>query len=229
MTIEDIFSISFNVNHRGYIPYVPAISTNLYEYNTSLVVDCTLNDIDIPIILKASISREQLLSDPCIYNEGIYSKTSDISVRTALKIFEQMCIVNPEYRIRKVSTPSTTYYVGTGLILNHEFKPLLMLSLSADVQEGTFTKANCRIHPRVFEEPKDIVNKTIIKKALPYYMYNTVNIESTTSFTSEYLNGKVRIIIEDFDEMFVTPNIPSVDDLEENMHQCLIDNIEDII
>lgn len=228
MAIEDIFSESFNIRSRGYISYIPIISTTLEGYNTSLIVDCTSNNIDIPITLKSSIVREELLANPCVYSKGIYSRTNNILVRTALKIFENMQLVQPEHRIRKITTPSTTYYVGTGLILNHELKPLLMLSLSADVQEGAFTKANCRVHPRVFAEPKDLVNKTIIKKAIPYYMNNTVNIESTSSFHSDYLDGKVRIIIEDFDDMFAIPNTPSMDNFEENVHQCLIDNIRDI-
>ena len=228
MTIENVFSRSFNIRGGVYTPHLPVNSLNLGGYNTSLIVDCTSNNIDIPIILKSAIVREELLANPCVYSKGIYSETSNIQIRTALKIFEQMRTVTPEYRIRKVVTSSTTYYVGTGLILNCEFKPLLMLSLSADVQEGAFTKVNCKVHPRVFAKPKDLVNKTIIKKAIPYYMTNTVNIESTASFHSDYLEGKVRIIIEDFDDMFVTPNTPSMDNFEESIHQCLIDNIEDI-
>lgn len=230
MTLETLLHNFFLNNISSYIPNLPVISTNYEGYNTSLLTDCTSDSIEIPIMLLEYLKDTGVTEiGSCVYNIPLYSATNSIIERTATKIFSNIINVTYKYRLRKISTPSAVYYVGRGLILNSEFKPLFMLSVETS-RNYNIKSANCRISPRVFERPKDLVNKTIIKKVMPFYMFTMVGVQNPAEyFVESEVNKKVKIIIEDFDRMFITPNEPYLESLDESIHQCLIDNIRDII
>lgn len=228
MSIEDSLSYSFLNMSRGYVPFSRIQSINYNNYNTSLLIDCSSNNLEVPILLVDYLVPTLNIEIPsCIYHIPLYSCSPSTTLRTATKIFEDVLNLTYMHRIRKVSTPNATYYIGKGLILNSEFKPLLMLSLKVN-RTGEIKDAVCRIHPRVFESPKDLINKTIIKKVMPFYMFKEVSvIDSIILEGSSY--KKAEIIISDFDNMFVTPNEPNLSTLDNDVHQCLLDNIRDIV
>lgn len=226
MNLETLLDISFLDGRDFYNPYIEVLSTNYGGYNTSLLIDCTSDTIEIPIILFDYLKDTEVTEiGSCIYNVPLYSATTTSALRTATQVFMNIIGVTYKHRLRKISTPNATYYVGRGLILNSEFKPLYMLSVELS-RNYNIKNANCRISPRVFECPKDLINKTIIKKVMPFYMFNKVRVQN--SIESEVYKN-VKIIIENFDNIFITPNEPSLEDFEESVHQCLINNIRDIV
>ena len=231
--------ISFN-SFSGYSDN----SHNLQEspsFRKFLQVDTSKESFEIPTIMTgdslSDILEGSLLVLPLYVGKdiGIY-RTSDSMVRNLIT-------ASYEDRLVKARTPSgLTFYGGKGLILNERFDPLLLCTFKchiegisvggtppafpSDIIDGIVVHVN----PMVFLDTTDLINKSIVKKVIPYYLSHS-NYALISRNNWRVKSNGLAVVIEDMNYMFSdTPkgivSDASVSDalntfLEENEHLLL--------
>jgi hypothetical protein len=208
-------------------------------YNKSIIIDTSQDTIELPTIGLYYIHnniKECFMSDemsdiilPLYRNGAEYTKKTFDSI-----IKEFFYHTNSSNRLSKCNDgKGGIYYGGPGLILDKDYNPLLMCTVVAekinknDTTCLQYIKGICRINPRVFQE-KDVVTRGIISKLIPAYS----DKNNRTCMLSEYYStpfNNIQIIIDDFDQFFVSPIKPSGKNIQEQLNQCLVDNLDDIL
>jgi hypothetical protein len=127
-------------------------------------------------------------------------------------------------------TCGATYYGIPGIIFNSNFDPLLMMTYTVVEEEFRLKlmRHNCRISPKVFDNPNNIVEKTIIKKMLPFcashreigsseFTYDPYVIPSMLDGTT------IKVIVDDINKDFIrTVAVPKIgDNREKEVHRIL--------
>ncbi len=143
---------------------------------------------------------------------------------------------NNEERLHKITTNKGEIYYGCkGLILDKDWIPIFMATvICKNISSGhqyrlEFKDAKIYLHPKVFLDTNSLINKTIIKKVLPYYLTNTVPITSNM-VTRPTVWIKPQICIQDTSNWFTQTKQPtSINTMNEELNQILVDNVDDII
>lgn len=111
-----------------------------------------------------------------------------------------------------VTSKNLHYYGGLGMIFNGDYSPLLLATVEVHYDPSTrhiieLSHPKCKLSYKVFSEASEIVEKTIIKQAIPIYSNRGVDI---------YLNGgcyatnaPVEISVEHLDSLVVKPVVPT--------------------
>lgn len=222
-------------------------SNNVFRRN--LVIEVNNDEIEVPVIARnqfESIISSELSGNICTRFDKIilplYDNKCSQGRRTFDSIIRQM-FTNVEYseRLQKVITnKGEVYYGGRGIILDEDFTPLLMCTLTAKkrtpVEElGSlmyYCRPVCHINPKVFLEPDKLINKGIIKKLIPIYTGNSIPIPTAYGVfrTNNIDDRKVKVIIDNFDKFFTVPTKPTPSTCSNDiLNECLVENIEDII
>lgn len=214
-------------------------------FNKFLVLDPKDGIVDIPIM--AIYHTYQVLYKMNLdYNNKIiislYENTSVVSSNTFDNCIKYFFAKTPWYkRLRKIITrKGDVYYGGKGIIFNKDYEPLLMCTIkvsykknevSGNVNDLTYIRPVIYINPTVFENQNDMICKGIVKKVIPYYANNTVNLPYFQYLDSnESTNRNVLTIIDNFDKFFETPIEPkSFENIQEELNQTLIDNSKCIL
>lgn len=215
-------------------------------YNHSLITDLTGENIEIPAMCRASCENilirrfryDKLSSINTVVLPLFVSYINNCKKGSFSTILKGMFPRTPNQYglIRAEDKNGNIYYGYPGLILNKFFEPLLMCSFKArkvEAENGNtflkYYKAVCRINPKVFETPKDTVNKGIINKLIPIYASTKILLPSI-SMNNSAKDTNIEIIIDDFSNMFITPVVPRPsEDINESLNKCLNDNIEDVL
>lgn len=127
-------------------------------------------------------------------------------------------------RLVKVETPKgERYYGGMGLVLDKDFKPLIYITRTLGVNiEASDEQVIVHVSPSVFTDDVSILNKSILRKGIAYYLTHTVG----------GLGGDHTplIVIDDGKKFFRSPARPSPDsDINTNVNTLLKDHISEVL
>lgn len=137
----------------------------------------------------------------------------------------------------------TIYYGLPGAIFDSNFNLLMLMSSKIDIRHtaGRVTayilQHICRISPAVFQRQDNIIEKTIVKKVIPFCASHEVTSNEYLlrheCFNCEEATGKViSVFIDDtINEKFIRRIIPPKisDFTEENIHEILVRNAKEIL
>lgn len=188
---------------------------NLQEspsFRKFLQVDTSKESFEIPTIMTgdslSDIFEGSLLVLPLYVGKdiGIY--------RTPDSVIRHLITASYEDRLVKARTSSgLTFYGGKGLILNERFDPLLLCTFKCHIEGIPVEDTSpafpsviidgivVHVNPMVFLDTTDLINKSIVKKVIPYYLsHSTYELISRSNWRVES-NG-LAVVIEDMNYMF---------------------------
>ena len=190
--------------------------------------------------------RDKIIGElliPMMYLE--YDAVESRSSNPALKKFFHD--TDPRHNLVRKKVGATTYYGGEGIILYEDFTPLVMFTLQVrrvDNNVGTYsyepTKQIIRVNPIIYSKD-DILAKYIRTKLIAnsftvkdssnlYSHFSQDRLKNETGiFTRKDLDWDFRVIVEDFSDFFVTPNIPDVTFNSDTINNILSDNLNSIL
>lgn len=213
-------------------------------FNKSLVVDISGDEFEIPVIAMEQIETA-IIGNGKFNNQyvnkiiiSLYDNEMPQVRKTFDTIITQFFRLKFSSRLLKITTTKgEVYYGGKGIILDGDFNPLLLCTLSAkkvkneDKELLTYYKPVCHINPKVFMETDKLINKGIIKKLIPFYSNSIIYFPYKRTNCTDHLNHtKAKVVIDDFSHFFSEPVKPSPSTCSnELLNQCLVDNIEDIM
>lgn len=213
-------------------------------FDRMFVVDISSDEIEVPMFAKAVIEDvvvQNMTRDTSVQKVVIplYVNTYNQARRAADSIINEFSRVSFNNRLQKVTTnKGEVYYGGRGIILDGNFKPLILCSVLCKKEEFRsseymdYYKPIIRINPEVFLNETGLINKTIIKKIIPFYLTHTIpDIRTRTRFRDKLPEDrKPQILIEDSSRFIETPAIPNPNTCSnEALNKLLLDNIEDVI
>lgn len=142
--------------------------------------------------------------------------------------FIKDCFIRTSHHIRLrkfVTSKGETYYGGKGILLNKDFKILLLCvnRYFKNTDEESYDLYNykeiCYISDRVFENTEDFMSKNIIKKIIPIF-----RIEHSRWCTKPDI-----IINSNLDYWVGFPKKPKVTKTNESLNNFCVENMEDIL
>lgn len=225
--------------YKDVYDYITFNDNIMYKYY--LQVDLSNpNNIEVPAMIGSLVEstiikkiRDNIECEKMLC--PLFSDTLPLYKRTGNTIITTLFSSPIHNRLASVITASDDkIYGGRGIILNENFKPLLLCTIKGQIiidengiKRFKYIKPIIRVNPSVFIDNKKIINKAIINTVLPYYCNRTVS-RNTYSSLINYFSKKPTVIIEDFDDCIVSPNKPSIADTQDTFNQVLIDNIDEI-
>ena len=213
-------------------------------FDRMFVVDVSSDEIEVPMFAKAVIEDVvvQNMSRGTSFQKVViplYVNSYNQTRRTADSIINEFSRVSFNNRLQKVTTnKGEVYYGGRGIILDGNFKPLILCSVLCKKEEFRsneymdYYKPIIRVNPEVFLNETGLINKTILKKIIPFYLTHTIpEIHTRTRFRDKLPEDrKPQILIEDSSRFIETPAIPNPNTCSnEALNKLLLDNIEDVI
>lgn len=135
--------------------------------------------------------------------------------------------------VKFTTKDNEVYYVGKGLILNSEFKPLLYCTLSCSKGNVNYEYTNPKVYldPTVFAN-SDTVSKNIIRKMIPCYVSMDhlglmASMDHVTFNNGTYLS-KPEIIIKDLSNIIKSTNSPNIINITTDAHNLLNNHITEL-
>lgn len=214
-------------------------------FNKYLIVDLSKNKIDIPEIAGYQISKiinEEVRRNTHIYKQvaiPLYENNFMETRKTFDAIIKSMFSSSYINRLQRINLSDDSVYFGCkGIILDNNFNPLLLAvsRINKEIKDAastaTYIDRVLYISPKVFEEPKKLINKGIINKIIPYFSQTKFVI--TSNFGSLISRGPYKpytiIVSEYIDKFFTCPSPPRpVYDIDNSLNECLINSVEDIL
>lgn len=215
-------------------------------FNRMLVIDVSSDEIEVPMIAKASV--ESTVFNNLIYAYNIHKVVIPLYVnslscqkRTADSIIDMLFArTSFKSRLQKVTTgKGEVYYGNRGIILDKDFKPLILCStVCKKVEEGgriymDYYKPIIHVSSEVFLNNENLIPKSIIKRIIPFYL--TYNVGSVHPYNNKFRskipeNTKPQILIGDITGFIETPAIPNPNTCSnEALNKLVLDNIDDIL
>lgn len=214
-------------------------------FDKMFVVDISVDEIEVPMFAKAVVEENvgfNLIAEQTLIHKVViplYVNSYNQNKRTADSIINEFSKVNFNTRLQKVTTnKGEVYYGGKGIILNKDFKPLILCSMLCRKDEFRsneymdYYKPIIRVSPEVFLNETGLINKTIIKKIIPFYLTHIIpTIYSRNRFRDKLADGrKPQILIEDISRFIETPALPNPDTCSnEALNKLLLDHIDDVL
>lgn len=237
--MEDVF---INLPEFG----VPVPSLPLSEMcRKFLVVDTSLDNGEFEIPVIARVPALRVMKRESGERRGtnrtvipLYN-TATVRKRSADLIFQYIVRLGSFNKrlIKIITSKGQTYYGGYGILLDADWNPLMLATLLArrisdlnsPSMELCFYKAVLHVSPKVFLNQADLMEKSIIKKVIPFYLANPLGRTATgIGVMSEYL-GTVQIEVDDMSRFFHTPVIPRPDTYsDEEMNRILAEHAGEI-
>lgn len=176
------------------------------------------------------------------YLSSMSVPTSRRLVRGALSDFMQSAF--RRHFASVLMTNGRKYHGAPGAIFDADFNLLFLMTTTVSTQyiedrgrRVSFLRHNCRVAPEVFAHQDSIIEKTIIKKMIPYCATHITEPRDYPSLFSgegsehRIFGTPIRIIVEDINPLFirriVAPTISSF--TPEAVHSILSKNIEYLI
>ena len=149
--------------------------------------------------------------------------------------------------IRKIKIGNKSYYGGRGILFTEDMKPLLLMTMQIQKKLLVFkdtlnsykyepVRPIIRVHPDVYKVDFPL-EKHIRTKLIPEaimldgplhrdtYLYNRNGI----FINDATMPWKFKIIIDDFEDCFDKPTLPTIHSTSEDINKFLSDNIENIL
>ena len=121
-----------------------------------------------------------------------------------------------------------TYYGLPGVIFDSQFNILFMMTATLKLDENNrlvLLGHNCRISPSVFQHQEGVIEKTIVKKIIPYCTSHIVGEQDFPYifFESIVRNKPIRVVIDDVSSDFIHSVVPP------KISECTPQVIHDIL
>lgn len=213
--------------------YVGADNTDIrfnnHNFNPVFLRTCVDNNVKVTKVHRVPVPINDYRTKQCIRNEVTYNFVAPLSIiennlcRTAdsaVKYFLSSPRRSWEnYRgLKKAVVGKGEIYYGTpGLILDHNFEPII-IGLFEYVNKQNLRLKNCilRVNPKVFLS-EGLIEKFIIKKMIPFFVrYN------------KYNEADVNIEIGDINQYIVKPNSPK-EKVQESMQDIMCTYKDEIL
>lgn len=216
------------------------VYTSPYTMGNGIYYNCSLKSDIFKCFLTIPTSDSDILDIPLMLNNGelndylqykkvkipLFVNDGEPPRKTFVPFIKDCFIRTPHYiRLRKfVTSKGETYYGGKGILLNKDFKILLLCvkRLFKKPDEDSYDLYNykgiCYISDRVFENTEDFMSKNIIKKIIPIFR---------TKYSRYCINPEI-IINSNLDSWTGFPKKPKVDKTDELLNNFCVENMEAI-
>lgn len=233
-TLKEVFTITYPPPNRTLVESVSLDNNSIISHYMEL--EGVNNNLELPTFLKRrfelyiqrySINNENTTTFVAPLIQGDYS-----SIATTVSIMLKYGFRYKSYNsdiVRFITKDNEIYYIGKGLILNSEFKPLLYCTLSCNMEGNRWIYANPKVYldPTVFIN-SDTVSKHIIKKMIPCYVsIDSLGEISDSSYTS--FLSKPEIIIKDLSNIIKKTNNPSSISITGEAHNLLNNHVAELM
>lgn len=203
-----------------------------------LVVDLKKEEFEIPCFCRDSICKviHKNLNYPLLYNYEkavvpLFLNDGFLTKRTGDAIINCL-FTNSSLNLNVLKDSRDNKYYGTkGLILSSDYTPLLLTTITCKTKDNDkkdifYLRTNVRVNPIVLDSD-NVVEKSIVKKLLNFYSSTDIDI-----FRGDAIDLRkkktARIIIDNFDEFFVSPVTPKAEDCNnDSLNDILVNNIRD--
>ena len=220
---------------------------NHNAFNRLFVIDVSSDEIEVPVFAKSAVESVVIdrLKFPYVSHVNkiiipMYVNTYTQSRRTADSIVgEFFSRVNFNQRLQKVITnKGEVYYGGKGIILDKDFNILLLCTLACRRMEYrgrqvmSYYKPIIHVSPQVFLSDGGLIDKSILKKIIPFYLSQNICQTCTNpDFVSEIPEGtKPQILIDDVSKLIENPVKPTPQKYSDDvLNQILADNADDVL
>ena len=220
---------------------------NHNAFNRLFVIDVSSDEIEVPVFAKSAVESvvRDKLEFPYVSHVNkiiipMYVNTYTQSRRTADSIVgEFFSRVNFNQRLQKVITnKGEVYYGGKGIILDKDFNILLLCTLACRRMEYrgrqvmSYYKPIIHVGPQVFLRDEGLIDKSILKKIIPFYLsQNICQTRTNPDFVSDIPEGtKPQILIDDVSKLIERPVKPTPQKYSDDvLNQILADNADDVL
>ena len=221
---------------------------NHNAFNRLFVIDVSSDEIEVPVFAKSAVESvvRDKLKFPYVSHVNkiiipMYVNTYTQSRRTADSIVgEFFSRINFNHRLQKVITnKGEAYYGGKGIILDKDFNILLLCTLACRRMEYrgrqvmSYYKPIIHVSPQVFLRGEGLINKSILKKIIPFYLSQNIDLIhiDNPDFVSEISEGtKPQILIDDVSKLIERPVKPTPQKCSDDvLNQILADNADDVL
>ena len=215
-------------------------------FNRLFVIDVSSDEIEVPVFAKPAV--ESVISVKLQFPHAthtskivipMYVNTYNQQRRTADSIVSAFFRVDFNQRLQKVTTnKGEVYYGGRGIILDKDFNILLLCTIACkkieygDRQVMSYYKPIIHVSPQVFLRGEGLIDKTILKKIIPFYVSHNISIVSDrTYFRNDIPEGtKPQILIDDVSKFIENPVKPTPQKCSDDvLNQILADNVDDVL
>lgn len=220
---------------------------NHNAFNRLFVIDVSSDEIEVPVFAKSAVESvvRDKLEFPYVSHVNkiiipMYVNTYTQSRRTADSIVgEFFSRVNFNQRLQKVITnKGEVYYGGKGIILDKDFNILLLCTLACRRMEYggrqvmSYYKPIIHVSPQVFLRGEGLIDKSILKKIIPFYVSQNIGpVYTNPDFVSDIPEGtKPQILIDDVSKLIENPVKPTPQKCSDDvLNQILADNADDVL
>lgn len=240
----------FNGNTDTVIHNVTNIETTLDNHNAFnrlFVIDVSSDEIEVPVFAKSAV--ESVVRDKLEF--PYVSHVNKIIIPMYVNTYTQLrrtadCIVreffsglNFNKRLQKIITnKGEVYYGNKGIILDKDFNILLLCTLACrrmeyrDRQVMSYYKPIIHVSPQVFLRSEGLIEKSILKKIIPFYVSQNIDpIWTNPGFVNDIPEGtKPQILIDDVSKLIENPVKPTPQKCSDDvLNQILADNADDVL
>ena len=219
---------------------------NHNAFNKLFVIDVSSDEIEIPVFAKSAV--ESVIRDnlkyPEIYHVNkivipMYVNAYTSSKRTADSIVvDFFSKTNFNQRLQKIVTnKEEVYYGNKGIILDKDFNILFLCTLACkkieyrNRQLMSYYKPIIHVSPQVFLRSDSLIDKSILKKIIPFYVLQDISVSTNIGFVDDIPEGtKPQILIDDVSKLIETPVKPTPQKYSDDvLNQILVDNVNDVL
>ena len=220
---------------------------NHNAFNRLFVIDVSSDEIEVPVFARSAVESvvRGKLEFPYITHTSkivipMYVNTYNQSRRTADSIINDFFSrTNFNQRLQKVTTnKGEVYYGGKGIILDKDFNILFLCTIVCRRMEHrgrqvmSYYKPVIHVSPQVFLRDDSLINKSILKKVIPFYVsHNIDSVNTHAYFRSDIPEGtKPQILIDDVSKFIENPAKPTPQKCSDDvLNQILADNADDVL
>ena len=216
-------------------------------FNRLFVIDISSNEIEVPTFARSVVEStvRKNLEYPHISHVGkivipMYVNTYNLATRTAdsiVNIFFSRTTFHQ--RLQKVTTnKGEVYYGGKGIILDKDFNILLLCTIVCrKIEHGgrhimSYYKPIIHVNPQVFLKNEGLINKSILKKIIPFYISHNIGSVNTHDYFFDGIleETKPQVLIDDVNKFMEHPVKPSPQKCSDDvLNQLLTDNADDVL
>ena len=215
-------------------------------FNRLYVIDVSSDEIEVPVFAKSAI--ESVVRDKLEF--PYVSHVNKIIIPMYVNTYTQLrrtadCIVreffsgvNFDRRLQKIITnKGEVYYGNRGIILDKDFNILLLCTLACRRTEYrgrqvmSYYKPIIHVSPQVFLRSDSLIDKSILKKIIPFYVSQNISVSTNIGFVDDIPEGtKPQILIDDVSKLIETPVKPTPQKYSDDaLNQILVDNVNDVL
>lgn len=220
---------------------------NHNAFNRLFVIDVCSDEIEVPVFARSVVEHvvKGKLEFPYTTHTSkivipMYVNTYNQPRRTADSIVNTFFSrVDFNQRLQKVTTnKGEVYYGGKGIILDKDFNILFLCTIVCKRMEHrgrqvmSYYKPMIHVSPQVFLRSEGLIDKSILKKIIPFYVSHNIGVVNTHAyFRSDIPEGtKPQILIDDVSKFIENPAKPTPQKCSDDvLNQILADNVDDVL